>query len=324
MENDPSKHNKTTKDHRGPQPKHPITDPKHDPFGLFVSVDSSSITTKYLDLEYDTASEDQKLDIYLPEHSSSPLPAVVYIHGGGFEMGDRKYGHIHELISGVKKGYAVASISYRLSSESPFPAAIQDIRNGIRYLRAHADEYGIDPDRIGIFGESAGGGLTALAAMNDDVPEFDCAVPDELANTRPTVAAAVDWFGVYDMENMRDKYIENLKQNAPGPKFSPDNCPESRFMGGSLSELPRQTLDLMNAIKHINPNMAPLLIEHGTSDKNVPCVQSQNLYHAIKAQLGEGHAELYLLEDAAHEDKRFESPENMALVWAFFDKYLKK
>ncbi|MCC8102833.1 MAG: alpha/beta hydrolase [Clostridiales bacterium] len=292
-------------------------DPYHDPHGVFTRLDTTPYKNKYLDIPYDILSEDQKLDIYLPENRKETelLPVVVYVHGGGFEMGDRKYGHIHKLIEALEKGYACASISYRLSQESVFPAAVQDVRNAIRFLRLHGEEYGIDEKRIGVFGESAGGNLVSLLAMDPQEPIFEEHIPEELAGVSASVAACVDWFGVVDMSVM-------YSQGESMPPWPLDRCPESRYLGVSLLEADPEWIAKTNPISYISPRMCPMLIEHGTGDGNVPVKQSQMLYHAIADQLGQERVELLMLEGASHEDPRFERDENMALVWAFFDKNL--
>jgi acetyl esterase/lipase len=297
------------------------TDPYHDPHGCFTRLDTSRYSVKYLDLPYHTQSEDQKLDLYLPEERTGLLPVVIYIHGGGYEMGDRKYGHIERLLDALQKGYAVASVSYRLSQEQVFPAAVQDVRNGIRYLRKHGPDYGIDPDRMGLLGESAGGNLVALLAMDPQEPVFDADIPEPLQGVSAAVACAVDWFGVVDITKIHE---QNRQNNIRQPKFGPENCPESRYIGQSLLEADPAWMAKTNPITYITPQMCPMLIEHGTGDFQVPVQQSQALYHAIVEQLGRERAELFLLEDAIHEDPRFEQPDNMAIVWSFFQRHLQE
>lgn len=298
-----------------------LDDPYHNPRGSFVRFNSDRIPNKILDIPYDTLSEDQKLDIYLPENAAGKIPVVVYIHGGGFEMGDRKYGHIHKLIEGLDRGYAVVSASYRLSKEKVFPAAVQDVRNAVRFLRRHADEYGLDADRMGLFGESAGGNLAAVLAMDPQEPIFDAHIPEGLKGVSASVAACVDWFGVTDMNVMMEQNIQN---NLRPPKFTKDNCPESRYFGRSLSELPEDWINKANPITYVSERMCPMLIEHGTGDFQVPVQQSQMLYHAITEKVDTERAELFMLEGAIHEDSRFERDENMAIVWKFFENRLRK
>lgn len=296
-----------------------VTDPYHDPRGIFTRFPAEAQPYRFLDIPYDTLSEDQKLDIYLPCEKPGKLPFIVYIHGGGYEMGDRKYGHIHKLIEGLERGYAVASVSYRLSQEKVFPAAVQDVRNALRFLRKHAGEYGLDESRMGIFGESAGGNLAAVAAMDPEEPAFDAHIPESLRGVSAAAAACVDWFGVVDMGKILS---QNLENNLRPPRHTPDNCPEARYLGESLSKVDKSWLAKSNPITYISPRMCAMLIEHGTGDFAVPVQQSKMLYHAILEKLGPGKVELFMLEGAVHEDSRFESEENMAIVWKFFERNL--
>lgn len=107
------------------------------------------------------------MDIFIPKHrNAAPAPAVLWIHGGGWEVGDKNGNSGAKLLA--NEGFVTASLSYRLSGESPFPAAIQDCKCAIRFLRANAPKYGIDPDRIGVAGSSAGGHLAELIATADE------------------------------------------------------------------------------------------------------------------------------------------------------------
>src|SRR6185295_6679368 len=116
--------------------------------------------------------ERHKLDLYLPERASEPSPLIIWVHGGGWQNGSKD--GCPPLRSGyVRRGYAVASINYRLSGHAVFPAQIEDCKAAIRWLRAHAKEYGYDADRIGVWGASAGGHLVALLGTTSDVKDFD-------------------------------------------------------------------------------------------------------------------------------------------------------
>ena len=297
-------------------------DTYHNPRGFFTLLDVSKYPVKYLDIPYDTLSDDQKLDIYLPENRGKELlPAVVYVHGGGFEMGDRKYGHIERILDGLKKGFAVISVSYRLSQEAIFPAAVIDVRNAVRYIRKHGNKYGIDRERIGLLGESAGGNLVALAAMNPKEEVFDAHIPEELRDTSARIAACVDWFGVIDMSCMRQQNEEN---HLCPPGRTMDLKIEARYMGQDIPEVPADWLAKTNPITYLSENVCPMLIEHGTGDFNVPYQQSVMLYEAIVEKCGKERAELFLLYGAVHEDPAFEQEDNMALVWHFLKRQLQK
>ena len=116
--------------------------------------------------------ERQKLDLFVPEKADGPLPLIIWIHGGGWQNGSKE--GCPPLRNGYTgRGYAVASINYRLSGHAIFPAQIEDCKAAIRWLRAHAKEYSLDPQRFGVWGSSAGGHLVALLGTSGDVKEFD-------------------------------------------------------------------------------------------------------------------------------------------------------
>lgn len=126
-------------------------------------LDTSSIKTKYLNVSYAGQSDTQKLDIYLPNEGNGPFPVIVAIHGGGFLMGSRTGGDLKAMLEGVNRGYAVVCVEYRLSSEAPFPAAVNDVKAAIRFIRSNAAKYNLNPDKIATWGDSAGGNLTSIA-----------------------------------------------------------------------------------------------------------------------------------------------------------------
>jgi acetyl esterase/lipase len=109
--------------------------------GQMRQANTSGINNKYLDLPYASESKSQKLDIYLPDTSDQPFPIIVSIHGGAFMSGDKRDGQLNPMLEGIKRGYAVISINYRLSKEAKFPAQIQDIKAAIRWIKANAKKY---------------------------------------------------------------------------------------------------------------------------------------------------------------------------------------
>ena len=155
-----------------------------------------NIKLKWLDIAYATTSTAQKLDVYLPE-GNGPFPVILSIHGGAFKAGDKRDGQLMPMLEGLKRGYAVVSINYRLSPEAIFPAQIYDVKAAVRWIRANAKQYKFNPDKIAAWGGSAGGTLTALVGTSGDVKELE-----DLSLGNPTqssrVQAVVDWFGQTD------------------------------------------------------------------------------------------------------------------------------
>lgn len=157
-------------------------------------VDVSFVKRSFLDVKYGDESPAQTMDIFLPDEGEGPFPLFIHIHGGGFAVGDKRDGHVKKLLDAIQKGYAFASINYRLSDEAIFPAAVLDCRNAIRFLKENAAKYSIIPDRIATIGGSAGGNLSAMLAMNVPNGEF-LGEEGKTYKHCPCIKAAIDWFG---------------------------------------------------------------------------------------------------------------------------------
>ena len=138
--------------------------------------------------------ERHKLDLFVPEKADGPLPLIIWVHGGGWQNGSKD--GCPPLRDGyTERGYAVASINYRLSGHAVFPAQIEDCKAAIRWLRAHAKEYNLDPQRFGVWGSSAGGHLVALIGTSGDVKEFDVGANLDQSSR---VQAVCDYYGPTD------------------------------------------------------------------------------------------------------------------------------
>jgi len=162
------------------------------------------------------------LDLYRPEDAEGLLPVVLWVHGGGWRNGSKDAPN--RAVGLVRRGYALASVGYRLSPEAIFPAAIEDCKAAVRWVRANADEHGLDPDRIGAWGSSAGGHLVALLGTTGDVDEFD--TNEENRERSARVQAVCDWFGPTDFLRMND-FPGSMDHDAAG-------SPESLFIGGPM------------------------------------------------------------------------------------------
>lgn len=230
------------------------------------------------DLAYVThAHARQKLDLYVPENVTAPLPLIVWIHGGGWASGSKN--GCPPLRGGfAARGYAVASLDYRLSGDAIFPAAVEDCKAALRWLRAHAKDYNLDPNRIGVWGSSAGGHLVAFLGTSGDTRNFDVG---ENLDQSSAVQAAVDYYGPTD-------FIQMDAHALPGTRLIHDSptSPESRFIGGPIQDPANRALvQRANPIIYATPNDPPTLIVHGDQDPAVPHHQSE-LLHATLVQAG--------------------------------------
>ena len=258
------------------------------------------------DMEYvPNGHERQKLDLYLPRDGKN-WPLVVWIHGGAWRGGDKERPPALRLL---RSGYAVASINYRLSQHATFPAQLEDCKAAIRWLRAHADQYGYNADRIGVWGASAGGHLVALLGTTSDVKEFDIG---ENGNESSAVQAVVDFFGPTD-------FLKINAQAGAGSRLDHDaaDSPESRLIGGPVLDNPEKA-KRANPITYISADDPPFLIMHGEEDNTVPIGQSELLVTALEKAGVE--SALHRIPNAGH---GFAGPEIERNVRTFLDRHLK-
>ena len=226
-------------------------------------------TAVHRDLAYVTDGHPrQRLDLYVPE-SDAPLPLVVYIHGGAFRAGDKADAPPLEYLA---EGYALASINYRLSQHALFPAQIEDCKAAVRWLRAHADEYGLDPERFAAGGASAGGHLAAMVGATGHVRDFD--VGEHLERSSH-VKAVLDFFGPTDFLQM------DAHRPPSGMVHDTPDSPESQLVGGPIQENPDRVARA-NPITWVTAEAPPFLIVHGDQDPLVPHHQSELLEAALK------------------------------------------
>lgn len=282
------------------------------------AADASHIGRKWLDLPYADRSPAQKLDLYLPAEGDGPFPVVLYIHGGGFAIGDKRDIHVVPFLRGLEHGYAVASVNYRLSGEAIFPAGLQDIKAAIRWLRADGEHYHLDGGRIAACGGSSGGYYAAMVCLTAHVAELD---DPSLGHPEVPcdVQAAVDWFGPVDFLTMD----EQLAESGLGPcDHGEADSPESRYLGAKITAIPER-VRLASPMTYIHADMPPILIQHGRMDPLVPVQQSIEFARKLEASVGRDRFEFDILENAGHGGPLFETAQNMNRVFAFIDRYLK-
>jgi acetyl esterase/lipase len=281
--------------------------------------DVSYIRNKHLDLAYANQSAAQKLDLYLPEEHKGPLPLIIYIHGGAFMICDKRDMQVVPHFVFLDHGYALASLNYRMSGEAIFPAAVLDCKCAIRWLRAHAKQYNLDPDRFAAIGGSAGGNLSAMLATSAGVEELEDKSQGN-GEYSSAVQACVEWFGPTDFT----KLDEQLAELELGPcDHNEANSPESMYMGGKITELDKTYVNKANPMTYINGNLPPIFIQHGSRDNLVPMLQSKIFVEEIERKLGPGRVVFEILEGAGHADPAFETTKNMIKAILFMDAHLK-
>lgn len=256
----------------------------------------------------------QTLDIYFPETpAEKPLPLLIWIHGGGWSGGSKSE---TPYLSQLQRGYVFASIEYRFSQKAIFPAQIQDCQAAIRWLRANAAKYSIDPERFGVGGASAGGHLAALVGTSGGTKAFEMIGGNQDQSDR--VQAVCDIFGPTDFWTVvtqadADKNVKNIFKWNNGD-------PYSKLIGGKLGE-DKEKCDAVSPVHYVSKDSPPFLILHGDRDALVPYAQSEELTELLtKAGV---EATLQRLPGAGHGGPAFGLPAVARLATAFFDKHLK-
>ncbi len=245
-------------------------------------------------------------------------PAIVYVPGGGFTSTD--YEKFFEMRSALADaGFVVAAAEYRVVPDV-FPAPLVDGKAAVRYLRAHASAYGIDPSRIGVLGDSAGGWLAQMMAMTSDETSYD---QGDFLDQSSSVQAAVSLYGISDLRNIGEGFPEIVQKvhESPaateallvhGPAFGD-------FAGSPIGSDPDKALKA-SAMGHLDGDKPPVLLMHGSADNLVSPVQSRQLYEALK-QRGDS-VDYVLVEGAGHGDEQWYQPALIDRVVEWFRRTL--
>jgi acetyl esterase/lipase len=256
--------------------------------------------------------KDLVLDLARPERASGAGPGLVFIHGGGWTGGSRQM-YEKEIREAAKRGYVAVTISYRLTDPdangkpaNPFPAQIEDAKCAVRWLRANAEKYHVDPNRIGVVGASAGGHLSLLVGVTDESQKLEGSGGNNGVSSR--VQAVVNYFGPTDLG-----HLFSTSQRASKPL--------SNLIGGP-PEKHAQAYALASPITHVTKDDPPTLTLHGDVDQVVTPDQA-SLFDAAMKRAGAPHT-LMMLEGQGHGFKGAAAAKARAAMYAFFDEHLKK
>lgn len=280
---------------------------------------TDNIKRKWLDIAYAAKSQAQKLDIYLPDEGDGPFPVILSIHGGAFKSGDKGDNQVMPMLEGLKRGYAIVSINYRLSQEAIFPAQIYDVKAAVRWVRANAKQYKLNPDKIAAWGGSAGGHLSAMVGTSGNVKELED-MSQGNADQSSRIQAVVDWFGPTDFLKM-DEQLKESKVNNPQTHSIADS-PESQLIGRNLTDAP-DLVKAANPETYITKDDPPFFIQHGLIDNLVPYQQSVNLAKKLEQVIGKESVTIELLPNSGHGGPAFSTEQNLNKVFVFLDQILK-
>lgn len=216
-----------------------------------------------------------KMDVAMPAKGTGPFPAVVCVHGGAWQQGHRNhhFGTIRQL---AESGFVACTITYRLAPKHKFPAQIEDVKCAIRFCRAKAGDYKIDPKRIAVLGDSAGGHLALLAGLSRKADGFEGTGgwPKESSD----VQAVVNYYGPTNFQSWRVPDLGEIALKLGAKKDS--NMVLADFLG--TSDRKAAIMAKVSPITYVRKDAPPILSLHGTFDHLVPDQQARELHAALK------------------------------------------
>ena len=252
------------------------------------------------------------------EKGDGPFPLVVFIHGGGWLIGDKNHVQTKSIYRLLYAGYAVCCINYRLSDEAKWPENLYDCKAAIRFLRANAERFHICPERIGVSGNSAGGHLAALLGTTNGRPEYE-----DLSMGNPDFSSDVQavfvWYAPFDFVN----WAEDWKTAYPGRPFDYEVSAEAYMFGHSILEKP-EDLRAASPVCQIDRNTVPFYVEYGTGDHAIPYPQGPRFYEEYVRILGDKHIQIRSFEGAEHSAPVYGEDENVFEFVRFYDRYIRQ
>lgn len=275
--------------------------------------------TRFTDIPYvPGAGVSQTLDLYIPDGMTERTPLIIWIHGGGWLGGDKALNQNGHQLRYARRGYAVASINYRLSGEAIFPAQIHDSKAAIRWLRANASTYNLDPARFGVWGSSAGGHLAALVGTSAENADLEGNIGGN-TNRSSRVQAVADWYGPTNFLLM-DTQLKSQPGCGSGNHDDADSA-ESRLVGCPIQSCPA-AVQRANPMTYLTADDPPFFIQHGTADCTVPTGQSQIFFDLLT---GAGHDASYVpIVSAGHGGPLFVTETNLVLMDQFWETKLRQ
>jgi acetyl esterase/lipase len=281
---------------------------------LHQIMDTRALRRAFLDVPYAARAPRRKLDLYLPDEGAGPFPLIVFIHGGAFLHGDKRDDQAMVIMDALEHGWAVASVGYTLAPEGVFPVPIFELKAAVRFLRARAGEYLLNPERFVAAGVSAGAYLALMLAATSGAAQFE---DFSLGNgdTSSAVQGAMGFFGLYNLVR-QSEFTENQPTPADFPRIP--NFADI-FIGARAPEHTNLVF-FASPVNLVTAAMPPVLIQGGDADQLVPYQDSVELAEKITAVCGADRVQFDTLRAAVHGDPAYTSPENQARIFAFLEK----
>lgn len=259
----------------------------------------SGVTFAQVDAWFGHVVRDLKMDIIYPEDKERVYPCVVWICGGAWRTMDRS-AHLAYLSELARNGFVVASVEYRTTNEEIYPVQLTDVKAAIRYLRAHSERYNIDPERFGVMGESAGGYLTAMAALVND-SAYDVGEYTEYSSR---VQAACPWYPPTDVSCIPYESAADAAASM-----------ESLLLGKNVMLYKEEAIGIC-PVTYVTKDAPPFMIIHGTHDTTVPFMQGELLHDKLEESGCD--VKLIAIEGADHADLQFFQDEIWTRISGFF------
>lgn len=280
-------------------------------------IDVTQFRKTVLDVPYADESVNQTLDIWYPDEGEGPYPLVIIFHGGAFAAGHKRTHYIQSMCKPVTQGYAVATCEYRLMDEAIWPAPLYDGKAAVRFLRANAEKYNLDPNKFALWGNSAGGTVTQLMAVTPDDPEHDDLSMGAQASSK--VHAAIAWYTMSELmscEQFGTDIADIRTKTGAGKGMMPNDGVGTtslftQLLGYPPLLYPERTLTA-SPITYVTKDCPPMLLQHGTNDLIIDYHQAVYMKQKIDLICGEGRAQLDLFEGEPHGSQVIKGNENIS------------
>ncbi|MFL4499780.1 alpha/beta hydrolase fold domain-containing protein [Weissella sp. MSCH1] len=285
-----------------------------------IEAETAYIKQQWHDIAY-MDGERHTLDVYLPNEGQGAFPVIVDIYGGGLIFGDKSSHKLEPALRLLDKGYAVVSVDYSLIHQKDFPFQIYEIKAALRFLRAHADEYQLDMNRVALMGESSGAHLAVMTGVTASVDALQNPFMGDNNNQPETVNAIIAMYGPYEF----DQFVDQFNESGVTPKYAETGTAESfegqMFNQQAPKDVP-QRVKMYSPKMYFNAEMPPILAFAGTADAVVPYQQTVNMINGAREFVSEDKAVLHLVEGTGHGPADYMSPEFTDEKAAFLAKWL--
>ena len=261
------------------------------------------------DIPYDTVSERQKYNVYVPR-SPGKHPTILYVHGGAWMIGDRADRGLSMILPLVAHGYAIVTVGYRMTDEAVYPDSVHDVVRGFEAAMERAEEFGLDPENLACMGGSAGTNMALLGAMR--------------SKYRRSFKAAVLRCPLLQLATIREDFEEiGLERKKLFGYPDEDTSIEAMFLGGTPAEVP-EAYDSADPIHDLDAEVCPyIFLMHGLDDPAAPYLQSVHFAEAVEKKCGKGKAKVHLYPNTRHDYGMYDLPETFEEYLAFLDEHLR-